>query len=348
VNSVVALAVGNSPKLVAPDSSQRETIGMHSPRSLAVGLTCLLVLAGCSLQEASNRPDSSTAAAEKKVATRAWSADTWQAPVVDSTPDDPYEVSVYRGLALLTHTRDSLPAYVGGNLNCTSCHLDEGRRPNAAPLVGVFARFPKFMDRSGAVVPLEDRINYCFTRSLAGSKLPPDSREMQDIVAYLAFISRGVPTGSHVRGESMPQLPKLVGDSSRGIKLFTDNCVRCHGSNGAGMGPIPALWGPKSFSIGASMARQERAASFIKHNMPFDHPGTLTFQQAFDIAAYITGMSRPDSPGKESDWPAGGTPADVPYDTKGHKAFRPPKVLPRTTNAAAAIVNAPASVLRPK
>jgi thiosulfate dehydrogenase len=40
---------------------------------------------------------------------------------------------VYRGLALLTHTRDSLPAYVGGTLNCTSCHLDEGRRPNAAP-----------------------------------------------------------------------------------------------------------------------------------------------------------------------------------------------------------------------
>src|SRR2546421_6384634 len=87
-------------------------------------------------------------------------------------------ISVYRGLALMTHTRDSLPAYVGGNLNCVSCHLDEGRRPNAAPLSGVFARFPKYLDRSGAVIPVEDRVNYCFTRSLAGSKLPVDSREM--------------------------------------------------------------------------------------------------------------------------------------------------------------------------
>ena len=54
------------------------------------------------------------------------------------------------------------------------------------------------------------------------------------------------------------------------------------------------------------------------------------------------------SPGKENDWPNGDTPADVPYETKGHKAFHPPKVLPRTTNAGAAIVAAPTSVLNRK
>ena len=113
------------------------------------------------------------------------------------------------------------------------------------------------------------------------------------------------------------------------------------------MGPaFPALWGPRSFSIGASMARQERAASFIRHNMPFDRPGTLSDQQAFDVAAYVVSMPRPDLPGKENDWPNGGAPADLPYDTKGHKAFRPPKVLPRSTPAAASIVGAPASVGR--
>src|SRR3954468_6785831 len=166
-----------------------------------------------------------------------------QPPVVDSTPDDQYEASVFRGLAILTHTRDSLPAYVGGNLNCTSCHLDEGRRPNAAPLVGVFARYPKFMDRSGAVVPIEDRVNYCFTRSLAGSKLPPDSREMQDIVAYLAFISQGVPNGCAVRGKEMPKLPALTGNSTREHACSTKNCARVQGNNVGARGPVPALWG---------------------------------------------------------------------------------------------------------
>ena len=304
-------------------------------------------LAACSLQDVSTRTgDSSAIVAVGQRAGRAWTAETWKPPVVDSTPDDPLEASVYRGLALVTQTRDSLKAYVGGNLNCTSCHLDEGRRGNAAPLAGAFARFPKYMDRSGAVVTIEDRVNYCFTRSLAGSKLPSDSREMQDIVAYLAFISKGVPNGEHVRAEGLAKMADLSGDSTRGRALFTDNCARCHGGDGAGMAPaFPALWGPRSFSIGASMARQERAASFIQHNMPFDRPGTLTDQQAFDIAAFITSMPRPDSPGKESDWPAGGTPPDVPYDTKGHKAFRPPRLLPRTNNPAAALVPPPASVL---
>jgi thiosulfate dehydrogenase len=268
--------------------------------------------------------------------------------VVDSTPDDPLEVSIYRGLSIITHVRDSLPAYTNSDLNCTSCHLDEGRRPDAAPLAGAMARYPRYIDRVAAVVPIEDRINYCFTRSQAGDKLPPDSREMQDIVAYLSYISRGVPTGEHVRGEGMPAMPALTGDSARGRPLFIDNCARCHGRNGGGMGPIPALWGPRSFSIGASMARQERAASFIRHNMPFDRPGTLTDQQAYDIAAYMTAMPRPDLPGKESDWPAGDAPPDVPYATKNHKAFRPPKLLPRTGNPSAAIVPAPVSVVRGK
>lgn len=307
-----------------------------------------VILAGagaCSLQEAPHA-DSATVAAAAQKSARTWNPDTYRAPVVDSTPDDPYETAVYRGLAIVTRTRDSLPAFVGSNLSCTSCHLDEGRRANAAPLVGVAARYPRFVDRAAAVVPIEDRVNYCMTRSLAGTKLPHDSREMADIVAYLTYISKGVPMGEHVKGEGMPRMPALSGDSARGKGLFASNCVRCHGESGAGMAPaVPAVWGRNSFSIGASMARIERAASFIRHNMPFDRPGILTDQEAYDLAAYITSMPRPDLPGKEADWPQGGAPDDVPYDTKGRKATRAPKVLPRA-NPAGAIVAAPASVLR--
>ena len=309
------------------------------PSALAVALG----LAACSLQEAASRPDT-TAVASARSSKAGWNPDTWQPPVVDSTPDDPYEAAVYRGLAILTHTRDSLPHYVNANLNCTSCHLDEGRRANAAPLVGVMARYPRYIDRVNAVIPIEDRINYCFTRSLAGARLPPDSREMQDLVAYFAYISRGVPTGEHVRGEGLAAMPKLSGDSARGRQIFVDNCARCHGSSGGGMGLIPALWGPQSFSIGASMARVERAASFIRHNMPFDRPGTLTDQQAYDVAAYVTSMPRVDMPMKNRVWPDGGAPADVPYDTKGHRAFRPPALLPRPGLASTAVVFPPAPV----
>lgn len=267
-------------------------------------------------------------------------------PAVTAIPNDEMGISIRRGLALVMHTTDSLPRYAPGNIQCASCHLDAGRRRDAAPLMGVTARFPKYMDRTGAVIPLEDRINYCFTRSLAGSRLPTDSREMQDIVSYLAFISTGVPQGARVRGEGMPKMPALTGDTTRGAQLFATTCTMCHGPDGLGTAPvIPALWGPKSYSVGASMSREERAATFIRHFMPQSNPGSLTDQQSYDLAAYINAQPRPDSPGKERDWPRGGTPSDVPYRTSDHQPHRPPaRLLPRA-NPASAIVPAPVSVL---
>jgi thiosulfate dehydrogenase len=270
----------------------------------------------------------------------------YTAPPDSAIPRDELGASIRRGLALITHTTDSLRQYAPGNIQCVSCHIDGGRRRDAAALIGVTARFPKYMDRVGAVIPVEDRVNYCFTRSLAGTRIPNDSREMQDIVAYLAFLSTGVPQGAHVKGEGMPKMPKLSGDSARGAQLFATTCTPCHGAEGQGVPPaFPALWGPKSYSVGASMARQERAATFIRHFMPQTAPGSLTDQQAFDLAAFINSQPRPDSPEKERDWPKGGTPADVPYNTADHKAFRPPARLIPRANPSGATVPAPRSII---
>ena len=269
----------------------------------------------------------------------------YASPPDSAIPNDSLGVSIRRGQAIFVRTTDSLPGYAPGNIQCASCHIDAGRRRDASALIGVHARYPKYLDRSAAVIPIEDRINYCFTRSLAGTRLPNDSREMQDIVAYLAFLSTGVPIGSHVKGEGMPKMPAMTGDTTRGAELFATTCAICHGAQGQGNPPaFPALWGPASYSIGASMAREERAATFIRHFMPQNKPGSLTDQQAYDVAAYINAQPRPDSPGKENDWPAGGAASDVPYDTRGHTAYRPPaKLLPRR-NPGGAVVPRPVSV----
>lgn len=267
----------------------------------------------------------------------------WAPPSVDSIPNDSLGNSIRRGLYLLRHTRDCLPAYAPSSLNCTSCHLEDGLRVEAAPLTGSFARFPKYMPRAGAVVPLADRVNYCFTRSLAGYRLPVDSREMQDILAYLAYVSTGVPIGAKIAGAKglLDPPDTLAGDTGRGAALFASTCSACHGPEGQGMPGIPALWGARSFSIGASMARVERAASFIQHNMPLGQGGTLSWQEAFDVATFINSHSRPDSPGKDKDWPLGGAPADVPYATSGHVAWNPPASLVPRKNPALALVPPP-------
>ena len=283
-------------------------------------------------------------------------ADTVEPSVVppdSAMPVGALGMSMRRGHALLEHTHDSLPRFVGANLRCVSCHVDGARRPDASPLIGVYARYPRYVERSGAVVSIEERINYCFTRSLSGRRLPNSSREMQDIIAYLAFLSTGVPTGAHVRGEGLLRMPKLVGDSARGASLYVANCLRCHALTGAG-GPVPsaargpnmpsfapAVWGPRSFSVGAGLARVERTAAFIRVAMPYDKPGSLSDQQAYDIAAFVLSHPRPDQPGKASDWPLGGAPADVPYATRGHRPYQPPPVLRRTGDTAEMMVPPP-------
>ena len=79
--------------------------------------------------------------------------------------------------------------------------------------------------------------------------------------------------------------------------------------------------------------------------MPLSNPGSLTDQQAYDVSAYINAHPRPDSPGKEQDWPAEGVPYNVPYATRGHAAYRPPARLIARRNPSGAVVAPPRSII---
>jgi thiosulfate dehydrogenase len=240
------------------------------------------------------------------------------APTDSEIPPDAFGASVRRGLALVLATKESLPAHAGSALRCTSCHLDAGRRANGS-WIGSFAHFPQYRSRRGAVELIEDRVNDCFRRSLNGKDLAPDGPDMRDIVAYLAFLSWRSPVGAPAPNTRLQRFAALVADTAAGHRTFGTTCARCHGDAGQGTPVAPPLWGPRSFNIGAGMARVRTAASFIRDNMPFDGPGTLTDQQAIDVAAYVVSQPRPDYPGKELDWPHGDAPPDVAYPTRAAK-----------------------------
>lgn len=228
--------------------------------------------------------------------------------------------SIRRGRALLLATRDSLPTHVGNQLRCVSCHLDEGRRSQGT-WVGVYARYPQYRSRSASVQTIEGRVNDCFERSLNGTALPPDGRDMTDIVAYLWWLSRGAAVGPPVE-KGVGRFAGSSPDTLRGHALFVGSCAVCHGNTGQGTAVAPPLWGDGSFSIGAGMARPRTAAAFIQANMPFNAPGTLSDQQALDVATYISRQRRPDLPQKLDDWPLGGAPADLPYRTRAGEGAR--------------------------
>jgi thiosulfate dehydrogenase len=288
---------------------------MKTAINRALVVACLAAV-GCS-DKPQPAPQSapSTSSADKPVG----KAVPFRIPSESEITDSTTLASIRRGRALIRNTRDSLPHNVRARLNCTNCHTQDGTVADAMPLVGVYSRFPQYRPRSGRIDLLEDRINDCFERSMNGKAIPVNSSEMRDMVTYMAFLSRGFPPGSEMKGQGVPKLDPLPGDSARGHQVFLANCARCHNVDGGGNSAIPPLWGKESFNIGAGMARLRTAAAFIHQVMPLDKPKTLTPQQAFDVATYITTRPRPDFKGKERDWPKGGAPPDVAYPTLAAK-----------------------------
>jgi thiosulfate dehydrogenase len=239
-------------------------------------------------------------------------------PPPDAMPTDALGASIRLGLAILTDTQSHAKAYVGNGLNCVSCHLDAGRTAYAAPLAGLTGMFPEYRSRTGGVELLEQRINDCFRRSMNGRVLPSGSAEMIGLLAYTAWLSQGVPTGTEVVGRGFrdvvaPARP----DAANGKTLFAQKCAACHGANGQGTPGaggafvFPPLWGPNSVNTGAGMARISIAAAFVQAKMPLGAGGTLTDQEAYDIAAYFTAQPRPVFGASAKDWPKGGRPADA-------------------------------------
>jgi thiosulfate dehydrogenase len=218
------------------------------------------------------------------------------------------------GYQIVVNTQKYARPYVGNRLNCTNCHLDGGLNPNAASFVGLAVVYPEYRTRNARMNTLADRVNECFERSLNGRALPPDSSKLQAVVAYITWLSRGVPSGATLSWRGLQRInSRRPIDPGNGEKVFASKCTFCHGSDGLGTMAAPPVWGPQSYTIGAGMARVSVAAAFIKSNMPRSWGWSLSDDDAYDVAAYINAQPRPDFPGKANDWPKGGKPADTPY-----------------------------------
>jgi thiosulfate dehydrogenase len=261
----------------------------------------------------------------------------WNVPDVQALPPGAWRETVLYGRLLFSDTatiigpevRYSSMRFAGNNLSCQSCHLQGGTQQYSIPMIGVYALFPMFIARENEVRTIEDRIEGCMERSMNGRALPIDGKEMKALVAYIQFLSTGVPIGKTLEGRGSPALPLLdrAASPDRGAEVYAQRCVACHQAEGQGIrkGPIgdatgylyPPLWGPDSFNDGAGMHRLIAAASFIRGNMPlgtkYDMP-MLSVDDAWDVAAYINTRPRPARDHLDRDYPdRSRKPIDAPF-----------------------------------
>jgi thiosulfate dehydrogenase len=211
-------------------------------------------------------------------------------------PSGPVGDSIAYGYAIIVQTHRLMKKYVRADLECADCHIAAGTQPRGGSFVGAYARFPQWNKRAHRVITLQDRVAECFLYSMNGRAPSYSSKAMVAIVSYIAWLSRGTRIGAPQPASDryVQPLPAREPNIARGAALYLQKCMHCHGVTGEGLsGTYPPLWGARSFNDGAGMAHIDRMAGFVRYNMPHDAPGTLTLDQAYDVAAFVLSHRRP-------------------------------------------------------
>jgi len=296
---------------------RKQARGMGSWRVLALAAVLLgtAVLAGCGHDSYSEtitqgQADAQTQYLNDRMAETASIPDPPMALPAGKTgaTELPYMVQIGEKLIRGTNTDPLTAPYIpDSGLTCSSCHVDAGQKKAlGSTFIGSAAAFPAFNPRDGGIVTLQDRINSCFMRSMNGIRLPANSEPMLAMVAYITWLSEGVPI--HMNADRAvskyndsfvnPQIKSLAkagaADPTAGKTLYETECASCHGTDGAGNGSAPPVWGPASYNKGAGLANNFKGGTWIQFNMPPGQEFTLTDQQALDIMAYVDSQPRPE------------------------------------------------------
>ncbi len=218
-----------------------------------------------------------------------------------------------------TDTHPLTKDFVGNKLQCKSCHLKGpdgkvGTGKGISSWVGTAAAFPAWSKREKTVQSLQDRSNNCFMRSMNGKRLIVDSKASMAIAAYITWLSEGTPLKMNEKGPWSTHNTKLYPKGVKHFKaiqkkathenylagkdVYAKKCASCHGQNGEGVAVFPPLWGKDangkwlSYNTGAGMSKLDKAASWVRSNMPLGQGGSLSDQEVADVVLFIDAQER--------------------------------------------------------
>jgi len=222
-----------------------------------------------------------------------------------------------------TGTHPMSKKYVTNRLTCKSCHPagEDGRGGTkdtpTSTLLGAASTYPARSSKQGTIITLQDRISDCFMDCMSGPRSPIDSDVNIALSTYIGWLSRGhafkmnhdqpineLSNKAWRSGkDKFTEIQKNATHQNylRGKKRFGEKCTMCHGVDGAGIATFPPLWGKDkktgewlSYDANSGLAALHKAATWIQHNMPSGQEGTLSDEDAADIAVYLTAQPRED------------------------------------------------------
>jgi thiosulfate dehydrogenase len=280
----VAVAV---PLLVAKTLYEERGMAPAKPQTAAIG----------KIVNAADAPDNTDAPVKPS------SPSAFAPPQEAELPDNAFGQLVRQGRDVFVNTQKNAPEFVGNGLNCSNCHLDQGRKAGSAPLWGAYGMYPAYRKKNNKVNTFTERMQGCFEFSMNGKPPPSDSQVMTALSTYAYWLASKAPIGENLPGRLYPTIaePEKGFDLVKGKQIYTEQCSLCHGDQGqgtqsAGKYVFPPLWGKDSYNWGAGMHRINTAAGFIKQNMPLGKGGSLTDDEAWHVAAYINSHERPQDP----------------------------------------------------
>jgi thiosulfate dehydrogenase len=249
----------------------------------------------------------------------------WTAPDVSSIPKNEEGRLILYGRELIVHTskyfgpNGSLAKSTNG-LNCQSCHLDAGTRPYGNNLGAAASTYPRYSPRAGNDVSLAGKVNECFSRSMNGTPIDTNGKEMKAYLAYINWLGKDFHKEAKLAGSEGIKAPHFINraaDPIKGKEVYEQMCARCHGHDGQGQLAAdvlkdpskqqggnataddhyyyPPVWGKNSFNGVATLYRLSKFAGFVKNNMPYPmdyRSAVLTDEQAWDVAAYVNTQER--------------------------------------------------------
>lgn len=106
-------------------------------------------------------------------------------------PNSAFGDQVKRGYSLFVNSQQMRGTYVGNEQNCVNCHMEAGRKANAAPLWAAYMAYPAYRKKNDRVNSYADRIQGCFKYSMNGEVPAYDSPEIVALSAYAYWLAMG-------------------------------------------------------------------------------------------------------------------------------------------------------------